>query len=184
MNSLLERFRKEGYHADSFGFGLKTLFPLEIMRRAFISKMQKIRAQHPDLERVYLVPHSMGGVVASDLLEHMVFEGLEVRLVTLGTPFQGTWSALIGSFWSIGAIELLPILRQYKAAVDALPRIKVPFLSISGDGDYISPPETCSHPDAINVVVSTDHAGLLVEDEVFPLIVRFLNSTDPHAFKP
>ncbi|TAL20201.1 hypothetical protein EPN90_01545 [Patescibacteria group bacterium] len=74
------------------------------------------------------------------------------------------------------AVELLPLLRRRRVSRHGR-RIPNDFLSIAGAHDLLAPPARCRHPDAENVVLPVDHAGLVIKKDVFRRVHAFLAST-------
>jgi len=69
---------------------------------------------------------------------------------------------------------MLPFWSKYRN-LDIKPCArKIPFLSIAGEYDVLAPPAQCHHPEATNIVVPSDHAGLLFRPEVFERTHTFL----------
>ena len=73
-------------------------------------KVESIVAQ-TGIARVDIVGHSMGGLVGLDYLKRLGGRHRVRRLVMLGTPTQGTWSALFGLVTAplgLASLQLLP----------------------------------------------------------------------------
>jgi len=73
-------------------------------------KVESIVAQ-TGIARVDIVGHSMGGLVGLDYLKRLGGRHRVRRLVLLGTPAQGTWSALFGLVTAplgLASLQLLP----------------------------------------------------------------------------
>ena len=73
-------------------------------------KVESIVAQ-TGIARVDIVGHSMGGLVGLDYLKRLGGRHRVRRLVMLGTPAQGTWSALFGLVTAplgLASLQLLP----------------------------------------------------------------------------
>ncbi|HVR63696.1 MAG TPA: alpha/beta fold hydrolase, partial [Polyangia bacterium] len=73
-------------------------------------KVESVVAQ-TGVERIDVVGHSMGGLVGLYYLKRLGGRQRVRRLILLGTPAQGTWSALLGLFTApLGAasLQLLP----------------------------------------------------------------------------
>ena len=119
--------------------------------------------------RVDIVAHSMGGLVALDYLKHHGGAPRVRRLILLGTPVQGTWSAILG----------LPTLPLGRASAQLLPQSaflrdlasgSLPagpdIVAVAASRDWLAPPDTTHIPGVRQIVVPTGHSGLLVDEEV------------------
>lgn len=170
LSPLETRFERSGVPAFSVNHGVYSAMSFGIAKEIAWSRIALLRERYPRLKSLDLVGHSMGGLIALGLIDDPVCMGLRLRLVTLGTPFHGTWAALLGCAVSRSAWQLLPFNRPRPRLFD----VSVDFLSIAGDVDVLAPPARCRHPDADNVVVRADHAGLLFRKHVFQTISAFL----------
>src|SRR5262245_7820690 len=109
---LLERHLTErGHIVMSYPMGL--VFNLGDIRNSaglIARKVESIVAQ-TGVPRVDIVGHSMGGLVGLDYLKRLGGRHRVRRLVMLGTPTQGTWSALLGLVTAplgLASLQLLP----------------------------------------------------------------------------
>jgi pimeloyl-ACP methyl ester carboxylesterase len=128
-------------------------------------------------ERIAIVAHSMGGVVARALLlsepEHNV-----LTLIALASPFRGTHMAKVGALFRMGAsaVDLCP---ESPFAVRYLPsaRASIPIRSIIGEQENIvSPPWSCVLPDGETYVLSlpVGHDGPLHLKESYERVEAWL----------
>lgn len=175
LGPLEKRFVRIGVSVSSLNTGLYSACSFGITKRLLEQKIRRLRNRHPALRRLDIVAHSMGGLVAHDIVGSDVVHGLDLRLVTLGSPFRGTWMALAGCLFSPSAAELLPIHPRYRRADPSL-RPSFPFLCIAGGYDVLAPPERCFHPGAELLILPVDHAGLLLRKDVFLAIASFLDA--------
>jgi hypothetical protein len=155
---------REGLPAFRFNIGFHTMVSFGHVRGLLVKRIGSIRERFPWIRRLDLVAHSMGGLVSLHRDVSAALRGLESQLVTLGTPFRGTWAALIGCGVSRSAFELLPLHGWM-----GLPPVPagVRLLSIAGSYDLLAPPERCEHPAAVYQEFPVDHAGLLIRKKVF-----------------
>ena len=99
------------------------------------------------------------------------------RLVLLGTPIRGTWSALLGIATApLGraSLQLLPgsaFLRQL-ARQPMPPGPEV--IAISGDRDWLAPPHTTVLDGVRRIALATGHTGLLVDESVAQTVADIL----------
>jgi hypothetical protein len=91
------------------------------------------------------------------------------RLVLLGTPARGTWSALFGLFTAplgLASLQLLPgspFLRELQEM--PLPD-GVDVVSIGAERDWLAPLGSTVLQGVRHISVATGHSGLLVEEDV------------------
>lgn len=171
------RFDRAGIPAFSFNLGLSSVLPIRVIVRLLRRRIDRVRNRFPYLRRIDIVAHSMGGLIALEAVNAGVFDGLEVRLVALGSPFSGTWAALMAGILP-GAAEMLPVhprnwkrnpVRRGNGAGS-----HVPFLSIAGTNDLLAPPDRCQHPNAEYRLMTVDHTGLIFRKDVFNEALAFL----------
>jgi len=150
---------------------------------AFIArKIESIAAQSP-IHRVDIVGHSMGGLVGLYYLKRLGGRRRVRRLVMLGTPISGTWSALLGvAVAPLGraSLQLLPdsvFLRELEQG--SLPD-GVEVISVSGKRDRLAPSGTTRLAGVRHISVSTNHAGLLVDTAVAELVGQILGAPSPN----
>lgn len=143
----------------------------------FISgKVDSLRAQ-TGVDKVDIVAHSMGGLVALDYLKRLKGHAHIRRLILLGTPVHGTWSALMGLMTvplGQATVQLLPgsAFLHELAALPLPPGPEV--VTIAAERDWLAPPRTTVLPGARQVSIATGHSGLLVDDQVAHLVSRLL----------
>jgi pimeloyl-ACP methyl ester carboxylesterase len=141
-------------------------------------KVESIAAQS-SLDRLDIVGHSMGGLVGLYYLKRLGGRRRIRRLVMLGTPTSGTWSALLGVAMAPvfrAGLQLLPdsaFLRELDQA--PIPE-GVEVVSVSGDRDMLAPPDTTLTHGVRHITVQTNHAGLLVDEQVAALVGEILDA--------
>jgi triacylglycerol lipase len=140
------------------------------------AKIEAIATQMP-MDRVDIVGHSMGGLVGLYYVKRMGGRRRVRRLVMLGTPTSGTWSALLGvglSPLGRAGLQLLPdsaFLRELDEG--ELPE-GVDIVTVSGARDRLAPPATTRLRGVRNLCLPTNHAGLLVDEEVARVVGEIL----------
>src|SRR5206468_10237492 len=131
-------------------------------------KVESIVAQ-TGIARVDIVGHSMGGLVGLDYLKRLGGRHRVRRLILLGTPAQGTWSALLGLVTAplgLASLQLLPgspFLRELQEM--PLPD-GVDVVSIGAERDWVAPLGSTVLQGVRHIAVATGHSGLLVEEDV------------------
>lgn len=143
----------------------------------FISgKVESLVAQ-TGVEQVDIVAHSMGGLVALDYLKRRGGWRRIRRLILLGTPIQGTWSAALGLFTAPlgrGSLQLLPgsaFLRELaRAPMPPGPEV----IAVAAERDWLAPPRTTILGGVRHLAVATGHSGLLVDESVADTVSEIL----------
>jgi pimeloyl-ACP methyl ester carboxylesterase len=139
-------------------------------------KVESIVAQ-TGIARVDIVGHSMGGLVGLDYLKRLGGRHRVRRLVMLGTPTQGTWSALFGLVTAplgLASLQLLPgspFLREL--AERPLPP-GADVVSIGAIRDWLAPLSSTVLDGVRQIALPTGHSGLLVDGEVAEVVVGLL----------
>jgi pimeloyl-ACP methyl ester carboxylesterase len=134
------------------------------------------------IARVDIVGHSMGGLVGLDYLKRLGGRHRVRRLVLLGTPTQGTWSALFGLVTAplgLASLQLLPgspFLREL--AERPLPP-GADVVSIGAVRDWLAPLASTVLDGVRHIALPTGHSGLLVDAEVAEVVVGILRAPDP-----
>lgn len=142
-------------------------------------KIESIAAQTP-LQRMDIVGHSMGGLVGLYYLKRLGGRRRVRRLVMLGTPTSGTWSALLGvAMAPLGRAsrQLLPdsaFLRDLEQG--SLPD-GVEVISVAGKRDRLAPSGSTKLKGVRHISVPTNHAGLLVDAAVADLVGQILSAS-------
>lgn len=136
-------------------------------------------------ERLHVIGHSMGGVVARYYVQRMGGDARVHTLVTLGSPHEGTHAA-----------RLLPtgVLRQLQPSSEVLAELREPapgcrtrFVSFWSDIDALISPKRAAcieHPDlnARNVLVrGVGHMSLPIHGRVTREIAATLAHLDSHG---
>jgi triacylglycerol esterase/lipase EstA (alpha/beta hydrolase family) len=155
-----------------FSFNLGTFNTRDIRSSAFLihRKIESILAQTP-VTRIDIIGHSMGGLIGLYYVKKLGGHEKVRKLVMMGTPINGTWSALAGvatlGMWSSSSWQLLPksdFLREL--AQGPLPP-EVEYYSIAAERDWVCPLPSTLLPGATTVTVPLGHSSLVVSDEVY-----------------
>jgi len=140
------------------------------------AKIESIAAQ-THLDRVDIVGHSMGGLVGLYYVKRMGGRRRVRRLVMLGTPTSGTWSALLGlglSPLGRAGLQLLPDSAFLRSLDEGELPDGVDIVSVCGERDLLAPPSTTRLRGVRHVCLPTNHAGLLVDEEVAETVGQLL----------
>ncbi|WP_405880860.1 alpha/beta fold hydrolase [Streptomyces sp. NBC_01136] len=137
--------------------------------------------EHGDCERVHVVGHSLGGLIARYYVQRMGGDARVDTLVTLGAPHQGTWAAIVPA--------PAPMIRQIRPGSALLAELALPapgcgtrFVAFHSELDEMVIPSghaRISHPDLLvdNVAVQgVGHLSLLFHRGVIDDVCRVLAS--------
>jgi pimeloyl-ACP methyl ester carboxylesterase len=181
LHLLEEHLARRGHVVMSFRFGPINLGDIRDSAGLVARKVESIVAQ-TGVTQVDIVGHSMGGLVGLYYLKRLGGRHRVRRLVLLGTPTQGTWSALLGLFTAplgLASLQLLPgspFLREL--AETPLPA-GVDVVSVGALRDWLAPVASTVLDGVRHVSVSTSHSGLLVDDEVAGVVDGLLRAPAP-----
>ena len=182
LHLLEQRLTEMGYLVTSHRLGLLHTGDICNSAALIAASIESIAAK-TNMDRVDIVGHSMGGLVGLYYVKHMGGRRRARRLVMLGTPTTGTWSALLGvAIAPLGraGLQLLPnsgFLRNLDAG--SLPQ-GVEIVSVSGDRDRLAPPSTTRMRGVRHVCLPTNHAGLLVDAQVARVVGEILAAPMPN----
>jgi pimeloyl-ACP methyl ester carboxylesterase len=139
-------------------------------------KVESIVAQ-TGVTEIDVVGHSLGGLVGLYYLKRLGGRHRVRRLIMLGTPTQGTWSALLGLVTApLGraSLQLLPgspFLRE----LGEMPLPKgADVVSIGAVRDWMAPVSSTVLDGVRHIALPTGHSGLLVDVEVARVVADLL----------
>jgi pimeloyl-ACP methyl ester carboxylesterase len=176
LHLLQQRLTEMGHLVLTYRLGLVHAGDICESAAKIAAKIESIAAQ-TDLDRMDIVGHSMGGLVGLHYVKRMGGRRRVRRLVMLGTPTAGTWSALWGlALAPLGraSLQLLPdsaFLRELD--LGPLPA-GVEIFSVAGERDRLAPPATTRLRGVQHICLPTNHAGLLVDAEVARAVSEIL----------
>lgn len=167
---------QRGHVVISYPLGPINLRDIRDSAGLIARKVESVVAQ-TGVERIDVVGHSMGGLVGLYYLKRLGGRHRVRRLILLGTPAQGTWSALLGLFTApLGAasLQLLPgspFLREL-AEGPIPPGAEV--ISVGAERDWLAPLPSTMLSGVRHLALPTGHSGLLVEAAVTDVIDQLL----------
>jgi pimeloyl-ACP methyl ester carboxylesterase len=177
MYMLERRLVDDGFVVVSFNIG--TLNVRDIRRSAFLihRKIERILAQTPS-QKIDILGHSMGGLIGLYYIKKLGGHARVRKLIMMGTPVRGTWSALAGvvtlGLWSTSSWQLLPRSRFLdELAQGSLPPA-VEVSTIAAARDWVVPLSTTRIQGASAVTVPLGHSSLVVSEEVYRRVVNTL----------
>ena len=176
LHLLEQHLTDRGLVVMSYPLGPVNLGDIRDSSGLIARKVESVVAQ-TGIARVDIVGHSMGGLVALDYLKRLGGRHRVRRLIMLGTPAQGTWSALLGLVTAplgLASLQLLPgspFLREL--AERPLPK-GVEVTSIGAVRDWLAPLSTTVLEGVRHIALPTGHSGLLVDADVAEVVSKLL----------
>lgn len=184
LGVLAGRLRRAGYAVSVPAYASVTLTPAQNAER-----LQHVIKDLPT-ERLHIVAHSLGGIVALHLLEK--YPDLPMgRLVTLGTPAQGSKIArlinplpVLGRAFGNSMVEGLSgegipqsIGRDWGAVIGTLPLgLGMPFLRGETNDGAVRVCEAGHPAQTARIQQHVSHTGMLFSPLTFTYILRFLQT--------
>lgn len=175
--------RRRGFtDVSSFDYGLLTTDVRQAARD--LRHAVELLCADSGYERVHLIGHSLGGLIARYYVQRMQGHGRVHTCVTLGTPHQGTVLARAG--------KVLPLVRQLAPESDLIRELREPapdcgtrFIAFYSDLDHLIVPRlnaTVDHPDlrALNVAIhGVGHMSMPNNGRIAFHIASALRELDP-----
>lgn len=181
MFPLEKRLVDDGFCVFSFNLG--TINTRDIRRSAFLihRKIERILAQ-TSWDKIDIVGHSMGGLIGLYYIKKLGGHTRVGKLVMMGTPYRGTWTALLGisllGLYSTSSWQLLPRSRF----LDELHRGSLPpevkYYTLAAARDWLCPLPSTRMEGAKAITVPLGHSSLVVSEEVYKRLKNILRSKD------
>ena len=183
---LRRSLRRHGFRSvRTFSYGPHTTDVRDTAAR-FGAVVEEICAESGS-ERVFVVGHSLGGLIARYYVQRLAGHARVDTLVTLGSPHGGTRTA-----------QLLPhrLIRQLRTDGDLIDELREPapgcttrFLAVYSEVDQLVVPArngAIDHPDldAQNVAVGAGHLSLPINGRVIHQVCTTLAGVRPPAEAP
>lgn len=181
LHLLEERLGARGHLLLSYRLGALHLASIRRSAALIGRKIETLCAQ-TGVGRVDLVGHSMGGLVGLYYVKHLGGHRRVRRLVLLGSPVNGTWTAMAGLVATplgAGGMDLLPRSAALADLHSGPLPAGVEVVTIAGSRDFFAPPEVTEIPGAERIVLPTTHAGLLVDPTVAEILGDLLERPGP-----
>lgn len=167
------RLKERGYPIFSVELGWLNVADISRSAMRIAEKVERIRAKH-NLDRIDILGHSMGGLIGLMYVKHFGGADHVRKMVTVGAPFHGARlarAALIGipvmGLWAQSLWQIVPDSR-FLAELTAPPLPPgVEIACIIAKNDSIVSPRSCALEGARNIMIATNHAGLVVSPRVF-----------------
>ena len=171
---------RDGFHVYPTSFPRLTLSDLRVAAQMLAHKVDDILAVE-GAEKVALVGHSMGGLIARHYIKFMGGASKVSRLACLGTPHHGTWTA-----------ATTPVLTGTRQIVPGSPFLNelndpssdhggVPITNVWTKWDGVIIPSESAYLDLPNVqnhhIPYAGHWGLLVSKRAYRVIQNDLEAS-------
>lgn len=177
MYAIERRLAKEGVPVFSFSFGKLNTADIRESAYQLHEKIEKLLAPFSNT-KIDIVGHSMGGLVALYYIKRLGGHRRVRKMISMGTPHQGTWAAILGvaafGLFSPSTWQLLPqsgFLRELSRG--PLPP-ETHFYTIRAQNDMLCPFDGSMLSGSTDIVVPYGHASLVVSRKVYEEIRRVL----------
>jgi pimeloyl-ACP methyl ester carboxylesterase len=179
----LEKYlRSHGRDVISIDLGLFNIADIRRSAQFLSYKVERLLDRFSEthgFEKITIIGHSMGGLIGLYYVKRLGGHRLVDRLITLGAPFNGTWTSLLGilpvGLFSRGVWQMLPGSSFLKSLHRKTSEVHdTHIVSLSAKYDSICPPKSCHLNGAENDVLKLGHASLLIDEKVFEAVLRHL----------
>lgn len=168
LHLLQRRLTERGHIVMSYTLGPFNLGDIRDSAGLIARKVESVVAQ-TGVDRVDIVAHSMGGLVALCYLKRLGGRHRVRRAILLGTPIRGTWSAVFGLVtapFGRASLQLLPgseFLREL-GELPLPPEVEV--VAVAAERDWLAPLASTVLAGVKHLALPTCHSGLIVDEEV------------------
>jgi triacylglycerol lipase len=177
MYMLERRLVEDGFVVVSFNLG--TFNVRDIRRSAFLihRKIERILAQTPS-QKIDIIGHSMGGLIGLYYIKKLGGHTRVRKLIMMGTPVRGTWTALAGvmtlGLWSTSSWQLLPRSRFLdELAAGPMPP-DVELYTLAAARDWVVPLPRTRAEGPTPITVPLGHSSLVVSEDVYRRVSSIL----------
>lgn len=172
---------KDGFHVYPATFPRFTFSDLRVSAEYLAEKVQEVRAVE-DAERVALVGHSMGGLIARWYVKYLGGREHVSHIACLGTPHHGTWTAATAPILA-GTRQIVPGSPFLVQLNDRKVPHGVPVLNVWSKWDGIIVPSDSAFLEASDVenkeLPYAGHWGLLVSRRAYHWVRDELRKPGP-----
>lgn len=181
MFPLEERLLNDGYIVFSFNLGAINTNDVRTSAFKIHRKIEMILAQ-TKVKEIDIVGHSMGGLIGLYYAKKLGGHEHIRKLILMGTPVHGTWTALLGvatvGLFSSSSWQLLPRSRF----LDELHQGPLPknlsVYSFAAARDWVAPVSSTKLKGATSIVVPMGHSSLIISNDVYKRLQTILKSSD------
>ena len=178
------RLKRDGFAVFSIDLGVLNIKDIKQSALKIERKINRI-LREVDLWKIDIVGHSMGGLIGLHYVKQLAGHKRVRKLVTIGTPHEGTWTAVAGvaliGLLSPSSWQLLPgsdFLKDLQTG--ALPP-SVEYHSIAGRRDRICPAARARLHGGLHHEVDVGHAGLINSKRVYRIVRDILLAQRPDS---
>lgn len=179
MYPLERRLIEDGFTVFSFNLG--AFNARDIRRSAFLihRKIESILAQ-TSVSKIDILGHSMGGLIGLYYIKKLGGHARVRRLIMMGAPIKGTWTALVGvlslGLWSASSWQLLPRSRFLDELNQGPIPPEVEVYTLAAARDWVCPLPTTRLHGAKAITLPMGHSSLVVSPEVYKRIKAVLEA--------
>lgn len=172
---------RDGFHVYATSFPRFTLSDIRVASRLLSDKVDEVLAVE-DADKVSLVGHSMGGLIARHYMKFLGGHAKVARLACLGTPHHGTWTAATAPILT-GTRQIVPgspFLAELNDPSTHQGDVRITNVWTRWDGVVIPSHNALLHlPGVDNVEIPfTGHWGLLVSRKAYRVVQDALERSD------
>ncbi|MCZ7582448.1 MAG: alpha/beta fold hydrolase [Deltaproteobacteria bacterium] len=174
MFLLEQRLKAIGFPVFSVSLGLFNVDDIKISAERIAEKVDQMTAEY-HLDRINILGHSMGGLIGLHYIKKLGGAPRVRRLVSIGTPFRGAAIAKTSLYTMPWSGWLMKSLKQITPGSGYLKELHdgtlpdgVEYVSIMAKNDQVVDPRACVLEGARNIMIPTNHAGLVVSPKRSP----------------
>lgn len=177
MYMLERRLEEDG--VTVFSFNLGTINTRDIRRSAFLihRKIERILSQ-TSVDKIDIIGHSMGGLIGLYYVKKLGGSARVRKLLMIGSPVKGTWSALLGvallGAFSTSSWQLLPRSRFIDELTSGELPPEVEVHTVAAARDWVCPLPSTRLRGAHAVTVPLGHSSLVVSPVVYKRLMAIL----------
>lgn len=193
---LEQRLRKDGYPIFSINlggfFGTFNTNSIEDLARFIDTKIEKLYKKYRFRGRLTVIGHSKGGLIGHYYVKRLKGAKRVKKLVTLGTPHNGTPWALIAALtplrWVLSSLKQMSPYSEFVSELKKIPFPKeLKVCSIYSRDDTVCPFPLAVLDEAPNVknieVFGVSHSELLIKKNVYYAIRHALKDEMPASWE-
>ncbi|MCL4235585.1 MAG: alpha/beta fold hydrolase [Deltaproteobacteria bacterium] len=182
-----QHLKSKGFPVFSITLGWLNVHDINRSAQLISERVETIRRRFA-LDKINILGHSMGGLIGLQYITRFGGADHVRKLVTIGTPFGGArlaTAAMIAMPW-FGLVA--PSTRQMQPQSPFLNELTAPplpegvrIVCLAAMHDAVVHPRACVLDGARNIMIATNHAGLVVSPRLFAIVERELGGALDHA---
>lgn len=181
MFPLERRLVEDGFRVFSFNLGAVNSRDIRSSAFRIHRKIESVLSQI-SVDEIDIVGHSMGGLIGLYYIKKLGGNERVRRLIMMGSPVRGTWSALAGimtlGIFSASSWQLLP----RSSFLDELSQGTLPpdveVFTLAAARDWVCPPKSTRLRGATGITLPMGHSSLVMSGEVYKRIAAVLRAPD------